>query len=43
VLAAGQIGDPAEDERAKEGGAEHRRVQQGQPARAQMPLLLDQR
>ena len=42
-LAADHVGDPAEDQGAQAGGAQHGRVQQREPAGVQVPVLLDQR
>jgi len=43
VLAADEIRDSPEHERADERGAQHCGIQQGQPARTQMPVLRDER
>ena len=43
ALAAGQVGEPAEHERAEERRRQHRAVEQGKPARTQVPFLGDQR
>ena len=43
ALTAGHIGEAPEHERAEEGGGQHRAVEQGEPARTQVPLRGDQR
>jgi hypothetical protein len=43
VLAADQVGEPPENERADERGEQHRGVEQREMPRAQVPVLGDQR